>query len=250
MPQPTTLDYDPNLPVYASPEEEALPIPTAGVEQRPVTEIVDPALATVEGRTAGILAAGSPLTELAQSRAMRTGQARGLLSERGTVAAGTLAAMQEARAIATPDAALYGGMAQMQQKTEQDAAINQQIARLEQQKQVGSAALSAALTTHEQAGQAELQKAVDTAQMQRLEIDNQWKSLINFDQLDAKKQEILATATSNLGNELMGGIERTFRDPNIASGEAKEAAIAALVETYKNTTQITAASMGLDLIYD
>ena len=173
MATPTTLNYDPNLPVYAAPED--MQIPEAEIEQRSVTEYIDPALATVEGRTAGILASGAPLPELARADVARGYQARGLLSTGGAVTGGTLAAMREARAIATPDAALYGTMSMAEQKAQQDAAINQQVARLEQQQKVSSAALSGALTTHEQRGQVEIQKMTDAAQLQRVELDNLWK---------------------------------------------------------------------------
>ena len=242
---PNSPIYDPNLPVYAAPT--GLEDPNAGITQNPVNSYIDPNQATVEGRTAGILASGNQLTELAKADNARDYQASGLLNSANAVAGGTLASMREARAIATPDAALYGDMSKMQQKTDQDAALNNQVASLENQANKNSASLSASLTTHEQGGQAELQKAVDAAQLQRVEFDNMWKQQINYDQMDAADRTALLGVSQTIGAELTGGIERVMRDTNI---EDKEAAIASLMTTYQSQMTTAASIVGLELTWD
>lgn len=150
------LNYDPNLPVYAGPK--AQPKPTADIEQRDVSEYVDPATATVEGRVGGLLAGGAALPELAKSDMAREYQARGLLSSGGAATGGTLAAMREARQIATPDAALYGDLSKSKQQAAQESALNRQKAELDIGYETGRSALESARDIQRQGAQAELAK--------------------------------------------------------------------------------------------
>jgi hypothetical protein len=60
--------------------------------------------ATVEGRTAGIIASNSPLMQLAESRALQQANGRGLLNSSLAVGAGQNAVMDAATGIARQDA--------------------------------------------------------------------------------------------------------------------------------------------------
>jgi hypothetical protein len=244
IPTPNTPNYDPDLPVYAEPETQFTDI---GVEQKPIDSYVDPAQSTVEGRTTALLQNGSPLLEMARADSKRGFLSRGLLNEGQAVSAGTQATIREAREIATPDALLYGGMAQAQQKTDSDAAINNQVAGLENQKNINNARLGASLTTHEQYGNVELQKLSDNAQLQRVEVDNQWKSMINFDQMSAQDRTSLLGVSQTVGAELTGGIERVLRDTNISN---KTEAIEALVTSYKSQLTTAASIVNLNLTWN
>lgn len=243
IPTPTTPDYDPDLPVYAEPETNA---PQAGIEQKSVSDYINPETMTVQGRTTALLKEGSPLLEMARSDATRQFNSRGLLNTGQAVSAGTQATMREARETVTPDAALYGNMAQMQQKTDSDAAINQQVSSLEHQKNLNSAKLSAALTTQEQGGQVEMQKLSDNAQMQRVEIDNMWKSNLNWDTMEQQDRSALLSVSQTVGAELTGGIERVLRDVNI---ENKTEAIEALMANYKSQMTTAASIVQLNLTW-
>lgn len=262
----TTPNYDPNIPVEPVDENDAqlstmqpytpagglltpeggLVEPTADVGQRDIADYVDPSLATVEGRMTGLLAEGNRFTELAKSRAHLEGQKRGLLSERGTVMAGELAAMQEARAITTPDAQLYGDMSKTELSTAQEGDLNRQRAALEHRHNINTAALKSALVTQEQAGNVNLQQMSDVAQMERVGVDNEWKRTINFDQMDAQDRQSLLSVSQTLGAELTGGIERLLRDPNVTN---KTAAISALMDNYRSQMTTSAAVADLTLVW-
>jgi len=243
-PRATTLNYNPNLPVYAEPETQNTQ--TALGQLAPDSSYVDPTKATVAGQVGGILGSGSPVLRPAQALSDQAYNARGLLQSQGGVRAGTAAVIDKALQIATPDAQFYQGLAGQTQKTTQDAALNNQLAGIEYKKSLNNAKITGALTTQEQAGQVEMQKLADTAQMQRLEVDNQWKELINMDQMDAEDAKNLMAVSASLGTELTGGIERLLRDTNITD---KKAAVEALMTTYRSQLTTAAAIVNIPLTW-
>lgn len=240
---PTTIDYDPDLPVYAEPEDtEFQPVDIA--EHKDVGQYVDPSLATVEGRTTNLMQSGNPLLQVAKADTARTYNSRGLLNSGGAATGGTTAMLRTAAEIATPDALLYGQMAQAEQKTDQDAAINNQVSQLEQNTELLRGRVSGALTTQELGGQVEIQKMSDAAQLQRIEVDNQWKQAINWDNIDAADKQALEQVSATFGESLTGGIERVIRDSNV---ENKTDAISALMTTYQSQMSTAAAIVGIQL---
>lgn len=245
IPTPTTLNYDPDIPVYAQPEDTEYQ--GVGITpQKSAGEYVDPATATVEGRVGGILATGNALTRIEEQNALRAANARGLLNTRGAVQAGRTAAIGKAIEIARPDAQLYGDMAKMSQKADQDAAINRQVGEIEHNRYLLNARLSAALTTQEQKGQVEYQKLTDNAQMQRIEVDNQWKQMINYENLDSGEQQALLGVSQVFGDSLTGGIERLLRDTNISN---KTDAISALMTQYQTQMSTAGAIVNIPLVW-
>lgn len=239
IPKPTTLNYDPLLPVYAQPETQQTATP---LEEIP--EPVIPEKATVSGQLKGILEEGSPVLRAAQAQSDYAYNARGLLQSQGGVRAGTAAVIDKALQIATPDATLYGNIAQTTQKAKTDAALNNQLANIELKKSKNNALIAGEFTKQEQAGRYELQKLADTAQIQRLEIDNQWKDMFNMDQMDTEEARSLLSVQGQLGADLTGGIERMLRDTNVTN---KTEAIDALMTQYRAQMSTAAAIVGIEL---
>ena len=235
--------YDPNTPIYARPDTR---FEQRGIDQNSIDSYIDPSQ-TMQGLLTGLLQSGNPLLELARAQNARGYNSRGLLNSAGKVAGGTLATMTKAIDITAPDAALYGDMAKMQQKADQDAALNTQVAGYEHNKELLRGDISSALTKQEYEGNVELQKMNNAAQMQRIQLDNQWKRTINFDNLDAQAQQGMLQIAATLGAELTGGIERILRDTNI---EDKTAAIAALMDVYQSQMNTAAAIAGLTLTWN
>lgn len=242
-PTASTPNYDPDMPVYAEPEDLEHNTITIG-EQKDIDSYIDPNKATVEGRVQGILANNSMLRNSVEADARVASNQRGILNTTMNQTAATKGLLDKAVEIATPDAALYGSMAVEQQQTDTDALLNQQVADLEFQQSKNNARISGALTTQELEGQAEIQKMADVAQLQRVEIDNQWKELMNLDQLDAQDAQNLLQTSAAIGAELTGGIERLLRDPNI---ENKTEAVEALMTQYKSQLSTAAAIVNINL---
>jgi hypothetical protein len=224
-------------PALVDPKATLAPLPKADT-------YLDPAKATVEGRVTNLMSAPNELLQQAKALSNEDYQSRGLMLSGGGVQAGTGAMMGKALEIATPDAALYGNMALNTQRSTEDAALNNQLAQIEKAKSQNNARISGQLTELEQKGQQELQKLSDTAQMQRLDVDNQWKQSINFDQLDAEEAKALMGVAATLGAELTGGIERILRDPNITN---KTSATNALMTQYRTQLSTAAAIVGIKL---
>jgi len=242
IPTPTTPIYDPKIPVYAQPETTAT---TTDLAKLPEDSSFVDEQNTVQGRMTGLLADNSDYMKLNVAGATKAANAKGLLNTSMATQSGQAAAIQSALPIAQQDASLFGDLAKTSQKTTQDSLLNNQLAGIEYQKSLNNAAITGALTQQEQKGQAEIQKLADNAQMQRLEIDNQWKELINMDQMDAEESKALLSVSASLGTELTGGIERILRDPNISD---KTSAIAALQTSYK--TQLTTAAAIVNIKLD
>lgn len=240
-PAPDTPNYDPSKPVYAEPENN---FDNVDVELKNGADYVDPSTSTVEGRISKMMSEGNPLLELARFDNDRKFQARGLMDSAQGVAGGTLAMLRAATEIATPDAALYGDMAKMQQKGDIDAAMNNQVAGLENQRNIMNARLSAALQEMDYGQKVELQKLVDTAQLQRVEVDNKWKQRINYDNLTSNERTAMLGVAQALGQELTGGIERILRDTNISD---KTSAVQALMATYESQMTTAASIVSLKL---
>jgi len=238
---PDTPNYDPTKPVYAEPADS---FQTVGIEQKPPTDYVDPETATVEGRVNSLMRSGNPLLEAAKTQSNLDFQSRGLLNSARGVEGGVMAMLNKATDIATPDAALYGSMSQMTQKGDLDAATNNQVASLENNRNKMNARLSAALQDLDFQGNVETQKLVDTAQLQRVEIDNKWKAAINYEQLSSQQRVGMLNVAQGLGQELTGGIERILRDTNIAD---KTSAITALMSSYESQMITSANIAGLEL---
>ena len=242
-PTPETLNYDPDIPVYAHPDGLDFKTVTP-TEQKPVETYIDPAKATVEGRVQGILDKNSLLRRSTEADARTASNQRGILNTTMGVTAGTEGLIAKATEIATPDAALYGQAGLNRQQADLESSANNQLAELEHNQSMENAKISGALTTQEQLGQVEIQKMADTAQMQRIEVDNQWKELLNLDQMDAQDSQALLNTSAALGAELTGGIERLLRDPNISD---KTSAIDALMTQYKSQMSTAAAIVNIEL---
>lgn len=242
IPTATTLNYDPNLPVYAAPETQNTQTDLGIL--KPASSYVDESKATVSGQLSGILSSGSPLLRAAATQANQLSNAKGMLTSQSGMRSAMGAVVDKGLQIATPDAAMYGNMALQTQKTEQDAALNNQLAGIEYKKGLNNARITGALTAQEQAGQVELQKMSDTAQMQRLEVENQWKHMLNMDQMDSQEAQQLSTLAGSMGTEINGSIERILRDTNI---ENKPEAIRALMTQYRSNLSTAAAILNIDL---
>jgi hypothetical protein len=106
------------------------PSVTAGDVELPSTVVTAPTLTegtsyvtpemTVQGQLEQILAAGSPLQTLAESRAEEEAQKRGLLSSSMAIGAGQKALYDTALEVAKPDAQTYGAFGKTQQEGEYD----------------------------------------------------------------------------------------------------------------------------------
>jgi hypothetical protein len=240
-PTPDTPDYDPTLPVYAEPENN---FQDADVNLQDSASYVDPALATVEGRVTNLMSEGNPLLDAARAQNNRDYQKRGLLNSAKSVEGGTFAMLNAATNIATPDAALYGQLAGQQQKGDIDAAMNNQVASLENNQRIMDARLSAALQDMDFQGNVEMQKLIDTSQMQRVEVDNKWKQLINYDNMEATMRQTMMQVAQGIGQELTGGIERILRDTNISD---KTSAVQALIAVYESQMITAGEIAGLNL---
>jgi hypothetical protein len=242
IPTATTLSYNPNNPVYVAPETQQT---TTNLATLPTdASYVDPEKATVAGQLKGILTSGNPLLESVRAKSDQAYNSRGLLQSQGGVRAGTAAMIDTATPIAAADAGLFGDLAKSSQKANQDAALNNQIADIEYKKSKNNALITGALTQQETAGKVELQKLADNAQMQRLEIDNQWKDMFNMDQMDTEESKALMNVAGGLGQELTGGIERLLRDTNITD---KTAAVEALMTQYRSQLTTAAAIVNIPL---
>jgi hypothetical protein len=244
IPTPTTPIYDPELPVYAEPDLESQDV---DIEQKSDEDYINPAEATVEGRTNRLLQSNSPLMQRAEAQAMQRANQRGLLNSSMAIEAGQAAVMDKALQITQPDAATYAQFAQNRQQTDQSAALNNQIAAHELNREKARGRIQSALTTQEQGGQVELQRIQDNAQMRRVEIDNQWKKEINIDNLDAADRQALMDVSRVFGESLTGGIERIMRDTNV---ENKTEAIESLFTQYRTQMTTAAAIVNLNLSWD
>ncbi len=224
----STLNYDPSQPVYVAP-------PTA---HQDVALNADPAKATVRGQMTGILSSGSDYMKLNEAKGLAMANRRGLINSSIAIETARKAAIDADAVLpmASQDAKLYG-----------NAATNNQISSLDYEKSVNNAFLTGSLTGQDYAGKYEMQKISNNAQLQRLNIDNQWKREINFDQLDVAKQRSLVGMQQQIGAQLTGGIERIMRDPNISD---KTSAISALMANYKSQISTAAAVLGLDLTWN
>jgi hypothetical protein len=239
-PSPDTPEYDPTQPVYAAPDADFQA--TGLLAQKPADAYVDPATATVEGRVNNMMSVGNPLLQRAQAQALQTANQRGLLNTRGAALAGTTAMMDKAIDIAKPDAALYGNMAMQGQKSDLDAGLNTQVANYESQKIAQQGRIQGALNTQDWGGKVEIQKMTDNAQLQRVELDNQWKEILNAAQMDTEERKALQQVAASIGTALTGNLERILRDTNI---ENKAEATEALMTLYR--TQMNTAAALLDL---
>ena len=243
IPKATTLDYDPNVPVYVSPQTTET---TTQLGDLPSNSTFVDENNTVQGRMTGLLGADSDYMKLNVAGAMKNANARGLLNSSMATQSGQAAAINSALPIAQQDASLFGDMSKVSQKTTQDSMLNNQLAGIEYKKSLNNAAITGALTQQETAGKFELQKLAETASMQRLEVDNQWKDLLNMSSLDSDEIKTLMQAGTALGTELQGGIERILRDPNITK---KADAISALTSTYKSQLTTISAIASIPLVW-
>lgn len=239
--QPTTLNYDPTLPVYAAPDST---YQNVDVQQQPTDTYIDPSKATVEGRVTGLLSSGNPLLTQAQTYGQKTANTRGLLNSSMGVQAATGAVMDKAISIATPDAQLYGNSALSAQNADQTVAQNNQLGAIDTQKAQLSGKISGALATQNAGDQIELQKLQSNAALQQSEVDNQWKQQLNWDSLDASNQQALEGVQSTFGTALTGGIERIMRDTNVTN---KTDAIQALMTQYQTQMTTAASIVNIDL---
>lgn len=244
IPTATTLNYDPDLPVYAEPETQQTATNIAPLN--PSSSYVDENKATVAGQMKGLLAENNDYMKMNVAQAAKDANKRGMLNSSMAVQAGRAAAINAVLPIAQQDAQMYGNMAQQSQKTTEDSLLNNQLAGIEYKKSLNNARISAALTSVDQKGQIEVQKLADTAQMQRLEVDNQWKDMLNMDQMDTEEAKGLMQVSAALGSELTGSIERVLRDTNI---ENKTEAVNALMTQYRAQLTTAAAIVNIPLTW-
>jgi len=236
------LDYNTQVTGYQ--------LPTGQSSQSPLTPVpkdasyVDPELATVEGRTANLLKSGNPLLEQAKVVSQGDYNKRGLLNSGGAVQAGVGATMDKALQIATPDAALYGNMAQASQKTGLEGSLNNQLAEIERKKYENNALITGSLAQQDIRGRKDIQTLADNAAIQRLQLENEWKDYLSASQFDSAETQALMQSAGAMGQELTGSIERLLRDTNIVN---KTDAINALMVNYKAQLNTVAATAGIAL---
>ena len=253
-----TLNYDPNLPVYAQPETQA---PSATVDpnklQQQTANIVDQERGTVAGQMRGLLAENSPYLQVARTGALQTAAGRGLLNSSIAAGAGEEAAIKQALPIAQQDAQTYADIGKQNAKTISDSLLNLQIGQLEHQKSLANAKITGALTTQEAAKQFETQRIsesaqlqrleiAESAQLQRLEIENSMKAVLQDDQLESAERQQLSQVIGSMGNEALGAVERILRDTNIEAN-AKQSAIDAVMSNYRANSSTAGAIFGLNL---
>ena len=242
-----TLNYDPKLPVYAQPETQA---PSATVDpdklQRQTANIVDQERGTVAGQMRGLLAENSPYLQVARTGALQTAAGRGLLNSSIAAGAGEEAAIKQALPIAQQDAQTYADIGKQNAKTISDSLLNLQVGQLEHQKGLANAKITGALTTQEAAKQFETQRISESAQLQRLEIENSMKAVLQDDQLESAERQQLSQVVGSMGNEALGAVERILRDTNIEAG-AKQSAIDAVMRNYRANASTAGAVFGLNL---
>ena len=241
------LNYDPKLPVYAQPETQA---PSATVDpnklQQQTANIVDQERGTVAGQMRGLLAENSPYLQVARTGALQTAASRGLLNSSMAAGAGEEAAIKQALPIAQQDAQTYADIGKQNAKAYSDSILNTQVAQLEHQKSLANAKITGALTTQEAAKQFETQRISESAQLQRLEIENSMKAVLQDDQLESAERQQLSQVVGSMGNEALGAVERILRDTNIEAG-AKQAAIDAVMKNYRANASTAGAVFGLNL---
>ena len=241
------LNYDPKLPVYAQPETQA---PSATVDpnklQQQTANIVDQERGTVAGQMRGLLAENSPYLQVARTGALQTAAGRGLLNSSIAAGAGEEAAIKQALPIAQQDAQTYADIGKQNAKAYSDSILNTQVAQLEHQKSLANAKITGALTTQEAAKQFETQRISESAQLQRLEIENSMKAVLQDDQLESAERQQLSQVVGSMGNEALGAVERILRDTNIEAG-AKQAAIDAVMRNYRANASTAGAVFGLNL---
>lgn len=242
-----TLNYDPNLPVYAQPETQA---PSATVDpdklQQQTANIVDQERGTVAGQMRGLLAENSPYLQVARTGALQTAAGRGLLNSSIAAGAGEEAAIKQALPIAQQDAQTYADIGKQNAKTISDSLLNLQVGQLEHQKSLANAKITGALTTQEAAKQFETQRISEAGQLQRQEIENAMKAVLQDDQLESAERQQLSQVVGSMGNEALGAVERILRDTNIEAG-AKQSAIDAVMRNYRANASTAGAVFGLNL---
>ena len=242
-----TLNYNPNLPVYAQPETQA---PNATVDpnklQQQTANIVDQERGTVAGQMRGLLAENSPYLQVARTGALQTAAGRGLLNSSIAAGAGEEAAIKQALPIAQQDAQTYADIGKQNAKAYSDSILNTQVAQLEHQKSLANAKITGALTTQEAAKQFEVQRISEAAQLQRLEIENSMKAVLQDDQLESAERQQLSQVVGSMGNEALGAVERILRDTNIEAS-AKQSAIDAVMKNYRANASTAGAVFGLNL---
>lgn len=242
-----TLNYNPNLPVYAQPETQA---PSATVDpnklQQQTANIVDQERGTVAGQMRGLLAENSPYLQVARTGALQTAAGRGLLNSSIAAGAGEEAAIKQALPIAQQDAQTYADIGKQNAKAYSDSILNTQVAQLEHQKSLANAKITGALTTQEAAKQFEVQRISEAAHLQRLEIENSMKAVLQDDQLESAERQQLSQVVGSMGNEALGAVERILRDTNIEAS-AKQSAIDAVMKNYRANASTAGAVFGLNL---
>lgn len=242
-----TLNYDPNLPVYAQPETQA---PSATVDpnklQQQTANIVDQERGTVAGQMRGLLAENSPYLQVARTGALQTAAGRGLLNSSIAAGAGEEAAIKQALPIAQQDAQTYADIGKQNAKTISDSLLNLQVGQLEHQQSLAKGEITGALTTQEAQKQFELQRISEAGQLQRQEIENAMKAVLQDDQLESTERQQLSQIIGNMGNEALGAVERILRDTNIEAN-AKQSAIDAVMSNYRANSSTAGAIFGLNL---
>ena len=241
------LNYDPKLPVYAQPDTQA---PNATIDinklQQQTATTIDSNRGTVAGQMRGLLAENSPYLQVARAGALQTAASRGLLNTSMAAGAGEEAAIKQALPIAQQDAQTYADIGKQNAKAYSDSILNTQVAQLEHQKSLANAKITGALTTQEAAKQFETQRISESAQLQRLEIENSMKAVLQDDQLESAERQQLSQVVGSMGNEALGAVERILRDTNIEAG-AKQSAIDAVMRNYRANASTAGAVFGLNL---
>lgn len=152
----STLQYDPDAPVYASPTNNYKKV-SLGSTQDP-SKVINANTATVAGQLKGLLASGSPLLKAAQSDSSRASNAKGLLNTSMAVEEGTNAAIKTATPIAQQDATTYSNMYAANNAAYNEGLMNNQVSELETNKLLKQGEITGALSNQEITSQYDLQK--------------------------------------------------------------------------------------------
>jgi hypothetical protein len=116
--------------VSTAPATTASPIPTAQ-PINPATSTINPATDTVQGQVEGIIKKGSPLMDLAETRAKQSANARGLLNSSMAVQAGEAAVLDAAVPIANADAGIYNRNKEVNQAADNTFRLQDKAAQTE-----------------------------------------------------------------------------------------------------------------------
>jgi len=218
VPAPTTYKATPGMlakPLgYTAPVANATNVANPTVANATLTQ-QNQQMGTVEGRTASILDANSPLMQRARARANEASNARGLVNSSMAVGAGQNAVIDQATRIAAPDAASYNQF----QRDNQQAQNSMEQFNVGNQQQVNMADAQAANRMEAINKAADAQAQQFTAQQanafnskqasldQQTNLFNtQQQNKVIFDQLDQNNKIAVMNIEAQYKNEMQANV--------------------------------------------